>query len=124
MLSTRKRNAIERRLRAEPALSNRALAREFRIDNKTVASIRRGLDGAENPHPKPVRAKSEPVEGADPPADNPVATLRAIMADPRAPATARVAAAKALLGMQKPSAEDKVDRVTSRALQIINGGRE
>jgi hypothetical protein len=154
MLSKRKRTMILRRLADEPGLSNRALAKQFGIDDKTVASIRRGLGGAEIPHPKPARrerafksavaqpapveperarartsavSQPEPVE-TDPLVDDPVRILREIAADPNAPATARVAACAKLLALRKATAEEKaterVDRVTTRALQIINGGRE
>ena len=144
-----KRTKIERRIAADPAASDRALAREFGIDNKTVAAIRKGLGHEEIPRPKPVRrerkelpvndgpaapvanttpklAQLEPV--SDPPVDDPIRILREIAADPNAPATARVQAAKALLAMQKPTATEKAaaaeDKVTARALALIVGGKQ
>jgi hypothetical protein len=138
VLTKRKRTLIEQRLRAESGLSNRALAREFAVDDKTIANIRRGLNGAEIPHAKLRLRKRAPGKGLlaqlepkgqsdDPPADDPAQILREIAADPKAPAIARVQAAKAMIAMQKPTAAEKaaekVDWVTARALQIIDGGK-
>jgi hypothetical protein len=132
-----KRRSIERRLQADPGASNRALAKEFAIDHKTVAAIRISLSGGEFPHAKArlrkrapgndQSAQLAPIEDADPPAADPAQVLREIANDPTAPATARVQAAKALIAMQRPSADEraaeKVDRVTARALQLIDGGK-
>jgi hypothetical protein len=138
VLTKRKRTMILRRLADEPGLSDRALAREFGIDNKTVAAIRKGLWHEEIPHPKPARARPkapvanattpEMIEDANPPAAEPAQVLRDIANDPKAPATARVQAAKALLAMQKPTAEEKAaaaeDKTMKRALELVaSGGR-
>jgi len=151
MLSIRKRRSIEQQLQSNPAASNRAIGREMRVDHKTVATIRAALTGGENSPPKAARAGREsgaskkavqtgaPDANASPdkPATDPPtctkmhvdprAILESIAADKHQPATARVAAAKALLALAKPTVEAKaaeaVDQVTARALQLIEGGK-
>jgi hypothetical protein len=115
---------IRRRLQAEPALSDRALAKEFKVSHPTIAALRAELAGVA----KTSKAKTAPAPIiAEPLADDPKSILQRIARDETAPATARVAAAKALLAMERPTAEqiaaEKVDKVTARALQLIDGGR-
>src|SRR6516165_4237166 len=71
-------------------------------------------------------AKALAALGIDPASIDPRAVLAAIAADRSAPATARVAACKALLAHQQPAGEpdkpgvgDKPDDLTQRALQIL-----
>lgn len=151
MLTKAKRKAIEQRLRDDPGQSNRAIATALRVSHSTVAAIRgefgdmaksaisidrkpsikriKPQTTAAIPELPAINGKAMEINRDEAPTgDNPAAILREIAGDPRAPATARVQAAKALLAMQKPSSEDKaaekVDRVTQRALQLISGGRE
>jgi len=57
---------------------------------------------------------------------DPVTILTEIANDPEAPATARVAAAKALLTHQgaQPAEDAAIDDVTRRALEIASGRAE
>jgi hypothetical protein len=134
MLSKRKRTMIERRLAADPVATNRALAKEFLVDHKTIVVIRASLGNGEIPRKKPARAKAKapgpnapPESDAQLPADDPVVIPRAIASDVSAPATTRVQAARTLLALQRPSAEEKtierVDQVTQRALQLVDRGK-
>ena len=61
-----------------------------------------------------------PIEAIDP-----TAVLRSIAADTSAPASARVAAAKALLAGNpaQPEAEDENAKITKRALRVLQGGQ-
>lgn len=61
------------------------------------------------------------------PTTDPTAILEEIASDPKAPATARVQAAKALVAIRKASEKQKPntpdDAVTARALRLLKGGR-
>ncbi|WP_409188595.1 hypothetical protein [Bradyrhizobium sp. RDM4] len=59
---------------------------------------------------------------------DPTAVLRTIAADKSAPASARVAAAKALLLLEKGDEDrknpgDQNQRISQRALRVLNGGK-
>lgn len=58
---------------------------------------------------------------------DPTAILEEIANDPEAPATARVAACKALVAIKKAAASKKpetpTDAVTERALRLLKGGK-
>jgi hypothetical protein len=68
-------------------------------------------------------ATSRALRGVDLDAVDPVAVLRSIAADTSAPASARVAAAKALLALDNRPSEKPVDEATQRALVALAGGR-
>jgi len=75
---------------------------------------------------RPTRAEASTaaLSGIDTDAVDPTAVLQEIAADPTAPASARVAAAKELLRLangKTPEADDGIDELTRKALQM--GGR-
>ncbi|WLA62378.1 hypothetical protein [Bradyrhizobium diazoefficiens] len=65
------------------------------------------------------------LSGVDLTTLDPTTVLRSIAADESAPASARVAAAKALLsGTPKPEEPAERDPIARRALRILQGGKE
>jgi hypothetical protein len=68
-------------------------------------------------------ASGRALQGINLDAVDPVAVLRSIAADTSAPATSRVAAAKALLAHSSQTSEPAVDEATERALRLLAGGR-
>jgi hypothetical protein len=76
--------------------------------------------------PKPKPAIAPPCPPPDPGDDyDAAAVLRAISIDPRAPFTARVNAARALLRKDEPQERDRErgDEITRRALIIMQSSR-
>ncbi|MGY3443699.1 hypothetical protein [Bradyrhizobium sp. USDA 4473] len=74
------------------------------------------------------QASKSALANVDLSAVDPTNVLRSIAADESAPASARVAAAKALLAggdgnPQKTGDQNTPDPVTRRALRILNGGK-
>ena len=68
-------------------------------------------------------ATAKALAGVDPAAVDPRAVLAAIAADTSAPAAARVAACKMLIGEQgAPKPADQDDPVMRLALQLLNKG--
>jgi hypothetical protein len=78
--------------------------------------------------PTRLDASRAALAGIDLAAVDPLAILRAIAADESAPASARVAAAKALAKTipqeRKPAEQSDGDPVSRRALRILNGGKK
>ena len=77
---------------------------------------------------RPTRREASKValSGVDPTTVDPIAVLRTIAADKSAPASARVAAAKALLAGQRaeqPEDRDGGDAVSRHALRLLRGGK-
>jgi hypothetical protein len=72
-------------------------------------------------------ASKTALEQVDLSAVDPVAVLRAIAGDTSAPASARVAAARALISDDRRSSEkpepEKIDAVSRYALRILKGGK-
>jgi hypothetical protein len=85
----------------------------------------RARRGRGRPSRAEATAKALAALGIDPASIDPRAVLAAIAADSSAPASARVAACKALLTHQpagepdKPGVGDPPDELTQRALQIL-----
>ncbi|UFX41711.1 hypothetical protein HAP47_0020585 [Bradyrhizobium sp. 41S5] len=85
---------------------------------KRIAKRRKG-------RPNRREASQKALAGVDLSTLDPNVVLRSIAADESAPASARVAAAKALLSgnAQKPEEPAERDPVARRALRILQGGK-
>jgi hypothetical protein len=67
---------------------------------------------------RPPRSAASTIDATDP-----VDVLRSIAGDVSAPASARVAAARALLALDNQPIAKPVDETTERALRLLAGGR-
>jgi hypothetical protein len=68
-------------------------------------------------------AKALAALGVDPATIDPMWILASIAADASAPAAARVAACRVLLGAPKAPERDKMDQASSRAITLLQQGR-
>ncbi|MER9005912.1 hypothetical protein NKI15_19975 [Mesorhizobium sp. M0862] len=83
---------------------------------------------AKRGRPSRAVASKRALKGVDIDAVDPLTVLRQIASDTSAPASARLAAAKALIaqGGRKKDAGDgsENDRISERALKLLKGGRQ